>query len=157
MDAERLEFEDCRFDLTCGAGILHHLDLALAFKELSRTLKPSGRAVFLEPMGHNPLIRLYRWRTPEYRTQDEHPLLMSDLAIAHEHFGEVRANFFHLLALGAVPLRNRRGFTQIKSGLCAVDKFLLEHVPRLRKHAWIVVLEMADPHIHGPQDSSSGD
>jgi SAM-dependent methyltransferase len=148
MDAERLDFDDRRFDLICGVGILHHLDLAQAYRELSRALKASGRAVFLEPMGHNPLIRLYRWRTPEYRTEDEHPLLVSDLTAAREHFARVRANYFHLLALGAVPLRNTRVFGPVERGLHAVDDFLLERIPRLRKHAWMVVLEMADPKTH---------
>lgn len=129
MDGESLGFEDRRFDLICGTAILHHLDLTRAYSELSRTLKQGGRAVFLEPMGHNPLIRLYRKRTPEYRTQDEHPLLVSDLRAAREHFGRVRADFFHLLALGAVPLRNTRAFASVQRGLDAVDGFLLERVP----------------------------
>src|SRR5712692_5573664 len=58
MDAERLDFEDDSFDLICGVAILHHLDLQKALSEVSRTLRPGGLAVFLEPLGHNPAINL---------------------------------------------------------------------------------------------------
>ena len=157
MDGENLEFDDRRFDLTCGAAILHHLDLDSAYGELARTLKASGRAVFLEPMGHNPLMRLYRRRTPGYRTPDEHPLLISDLEVAREYFGSVRTSFFHLLALGAVPLHKTRAFGPVRHGLAALDHLLLDRVPLLRKHAWMVVLEMAEPKVQGSEDEASGD
>lgn len=73
MDAEEMEFENNSFDLVCGTGILHHLDLNKALKELVRVLKPEGKAIFVEPLGHNPIINLYRKLTPSLRTKDEHP------------------------------------------------------------------------------------
>ena len=60
-------------------------------REIARTLKPGGTALFIEPLGHNPAHQLYRRMTPSMRTADEHPLLQSDLASARRHFGEVRA------------------------------------------------------------------
>ena len=60
MNAEFLEFDDNSFDLICGTAILHHLDLTRAYSELARVLKPGGLAVFMEPLGHNPLINVYR-------------------------------------------------------------------------------------------------
>ncbi|MFZ9499844.1 MAG: class I SAM-dependent methyltransferase, partial [Bacteroidia bacterium] len=51
MNAESLEFEDNTFDMIVGSAILHHLDLDKAYAELSRCLKPGGRAVFIEPTG----------------------------------------------------------------------------------------------------------
>ncbi len=83
MNAECLEFEDESFDLVCGTGILHHLDLPKAFSEIARVLGKRGTAIFIEPMGHNPAIRLFRRLTPRLRTPDEHPLLMDDLALEH--------------------------------------------------------------------------
>ena len=80
MDAESLDFPDGSFDLVCSAAVLHHLDLRKAFREISRTLRPDGHAIFMEPLGHNPLINWYRRATPDLRTPDEHPLLMCDLA-----------------------------------------------------------------------------
>ena len=32
--------------------------------ELSRIIKPNGECIFQEPMGHNPIINLYRKLTP---------------------------------------------------------------------------------------------
>jgi SAM-dependent methyltransferase len=145
MPCEDLAFPDRSFDLICGGGILHHLDLTQAYPELSRTLRADGRAVFLEPMGHNPVINLYRRRTPELRTEDEHPLLQSDLAHAHSYFEEVEARFFNLLSLAAVPLRGRRGFERWNSALDLADQWLFRRLPRLRKHAWMVALMLSGP------------
>lgn len=46
-DAERLPFEDESFDLVLGHAVLHHIpDLARAFSEFHRVLRPSGVIVF---------------------------------------------------------------------------------------------------------------
>jgi SAM-dependent methyltransferase len=145
MDAEDMDFEDDSFDLVCGGGILHHLDLARAYRELSRVLRPSGSAIFVEPLGHNPLINRFRNRTPELRTPDEHPLLMADLRSAEECFGTVRARFFHLTGLVAVPLRDFSGFPRIVAALDAFDRALFRLVPPTRKYAWQVAIELAQP------------
>lgn len=79
MDAEKLAYEDSRYDMICGTSILHHLSLERAFDEIARVLAPGGFALFIEPLGHNPLINLYRKRTPALRTSDEHPLVMGDV------------------------------------------------------------------------------
>lgn len=44
------------FDFIVGISILHHLDLNLALKEISRVLKPKGKFVFSEPNMLNPQI-----------------------------------------------------------------------------------------------------
>ncbi|HET6448363.1 MAG TPA: class I SAM-dependent methyltransferase [Conexibacter sp.] len=45
--AEQLPFEDASFDLVLGHAILHHIpDLAQAFAEFHRVLKPGGTVVF---------------------------------------------------------------------------------------------------------------
>src|SRR5208283_2307916 len=74
-DAEKLDFEDGHFDIVVGSGILHHLDLKKSLHEIWRVLRPGGKAVFIEPLAHNPVIRLYRLITPSLRTRDEHPLV----------------------------------------------------------------------------------
>lgn len=46
-DAERLPFEDASFDLVLGHAVLHHIpDLAQAFSEFDRVLRPGGAIVF---------------------------------------------------------------------------------------------------------------
>src|SRR5437868_7345361 len=53
-DAESLPFEDESFDLVLGHAVLHHLpDLAAAFREFRRVLRPGGRVAFCgEPSRH---------------------------------------------------------------------------------------------------------
>jgi len=58
-DAEAMDFDDNRFDLIFGTSILHHLCLERAMKEISRVLKPDGKSIFIEPLGHNPFINLF--------------------------------------------------------------------------------------------------
>jgi ubiquinone/menaquinone biosynthesis C-methylase UbiE len=57
-DAERLPYEDERFDLVVGHAVLHHIpDLDRAFAEILRVLKPGGRFVFAgEPTRHGEFV-----------------------------------------------------------------------------------------------------
>jgi ubiquinone/menaquinone biosynthesis C-methylase UbiE len=145
MNAERLEFEDNSFDLICGTSIIHHLDLDRSSAELVRTLKPTGQAVFLEPLGHNPVINAFRRRTPGYRTSDEHPLLMRDLKFLARRFEVVDARFFHLISLAAYPFHSQRRFGTILRAFDRVDSSVFAVAPLLRRYAWIVVLTLGRP------------
>ncbi|MFM7032339.1 MAG: class I SAM-dependent methyltransferase, partial [Bacteroidota bacterium] len=94
MNAEILEFEDNTFDIIVGSAILHHLDLDKAYKELHRCLKPGGKAVFIEPTGHNPLLNWYRKLTPQLRTVDEKPMRRKDFRKAASYFSEVTVDYY---------------------------------------------------------------
>lgn len=142
MNAESLDFPDESFDVVCGVSIIHHLDLDKALSEVARVLRPNGRALFFEPLGHNPIINLYRTFTPRLRTADEHPLLMKDLGAMYERFGSVDAHFFHLTSLAAAPLAHSRLFSPVAGTLERFDGWLFEHVPRMRKHAWVAVIQL---------------
>jgi ubiquinone/menaquinone biosynthesis C-methylase UbiE len=149
MDAEQLEFADDSFNLVCGSGVLHHLDLNRAYAEVARVLEPTGIGVFEEPLGHNPAINAYRRRTPEMRTVDEHPLLMGDLALAERYFGEVNTRFFTLSSLAAVPLRNLPGFELVVRALDSVDRSLFRVAPAVRRYAWHVGITLRHPRPSG--------
>ena len=79
MDAHKLEFEENKFDLVIGNGILHHLDKIVAIKSIYKVLKPGGRLVFKEPLADNPLLKIFRFFTPKARTEDEEPFSKKDL------------------------------------------------------------------------------
>lgn len=145
MNAEALEFADHTFDVVCGRAILHHLDLDKALTELARVLKPEGSAIFIEPLGHNPLINLYRHLTPHLRTEDEHPLLMSDLKTMERYFGQLDLRFFHLQSLLAVPFGGLQGFERLLKLLDAADQGLFKLAHFTRRYAWTVVLTLSRP------------
>jgi SAM-dependent methyltransferase len=142
MDAETTSFGDETFDLVVGSGILHHLNLERAFAEIARILKPEGRAVFLEPLGHNPLINWYRRRTPELRTADEHPLLTSDLQGSKAFFRGQSVRYFHLSTLGAIAFAKTPIFDPLRRTLGSFDRLFFDVMPQSRKYAWMCVLEL---------------
>jgi len=145
MDAEKMNCPDDQFDLICGFGILHHLDLDLALGQLARVLKRDGRCIFLEPLGHNPAINLYRWMTPNLRTQDEHPLLLKDFAIFRTYFSDVDPLFVNLATLATLPFSCLPGSSKLVTRAAAVDKVLFKILPFTRRFAWNVVLIFSGP------------
>lgn len=144
-DAEDLPFGEGQFDVVCGQAILHHLDLERSLAEVARVLKPDGVAVFIEPLGHNPLINLYRARTPTMRTVDEHPLTARDLDALEHSFGRVDYSYFHLTSLAAVPFQRTPVFGPLVRTLEHLDRLLIRTVPRLARYSWRVVLELREP------------
>jgi SAM-dependent methyltransferase len=135
MNAEAMEFPDGAFDVAFGRGILHHLALERAYGELARVLKPGGVALFLEPLGHNPLVNWYRARTPELRTPDEHPLMRRDVALARRHFGRVEAVMAGLATPLAAMVERRLGVAGLLGAAEALDRALLA-LPGLKWQAW---------------------
>jgi ubiquinone/menaquinone biosynthesis C-methylase UbiE len=143
MNAERLELADSSFDNVHGSGVLHHLDLSVTLPELRRVLKPGGRLVFIEPLGHNPAINLFRRLTPSMRTADEHPLLTADLALLRQHFPSARFRYYHLTALLAALLHGTALQAPLLRVLSRLDTALLR-LPFLQRFAWVVVIDTGD-------------
>ncbi len=144
MNAENLEFAESSYDLICGSGILHHLDLDLAVNSLVKTLKPNGQAVFLEPLGHNFLINLYRRLTPTIRTEDEHPLLEKDLQAISRSFKQTKIRYFYLTSLAACFVVGKPGFKTLLRCCEFIDSLVLRF-PGIRQQAWLVLIELSGP------------
>lgn len=146
MDAEALEFPDNYFDFMMEYGVLHHLDLPKGMAELARVLKPGGSMVCTETLGHNPLIKWYRERTPELRTawEAKHILTKESFDIIGRHFGKIEMHFFHLATLGAVPFRRTPVFKVVLGALRGIDAVLLR-LPWMRWQAWQVVFKLSEP------------
>jgi SAM-dependent methyltransferase len=147
MNAEELSFPDDDFDAVGGLGVIHHLDIGRAIDNVTRVLKPDGSAFFVEPLGHNPLINLYRNRTPDERSADEHPLLEADLARVGERFEYFEPTYFHLLGLLAIPAIDRSFLDPLVRRLDDWDQALFRRSSRARKYAWIVGMEMSGPRV----------
>ncbi|MGD1919491.1 MAG: class I SAM-dependent methyltransferase [Pleurocapsa sp.] len=144
MNAENLEFADSSYDLICGSGILHHLDLKLATDSIVKTLKPSGKAIFIEPLGHNFLINLYRRLTPDIRSQDEHPLLNKDLNAIASNFKQSKIQYFYLTSLAASFIVRKPGFKTLL-GFCQWFDSILLKFPGIKQQAWMVLIELEQP------------
>lgn len=134
MSAEVMTFADSSFDLVFGRGILHHLDLKKCFGEVSRVLRRNGVAIFYEPMGHNPILNLYRRRTPHIRTPDEHPLLIADFALARRYFSRLDTTFYGLFSVASVFLDATANGIPYRLAK-AIDDFILR-VPIVGRYAW---------------------
>ena len=145
MNAEQLEFPDDTFDVVYGNGILHHLDLDRSLSEISRVLKPGGRMLFVEPSGHNPVINLYRRLTPSQRTEDEHPLMMSDLDLMRRYFSDVDAAHFHFTSLAALGLLKTKAFNPTADRLERLDQKMFERFPYTQRFGWMIVLDATTP------------
>jgi SAM-dependent methyltransferase len=145
MDAMDMTFPDERFDRVIGTGILHHLDLDRSFDELERVLKPGGRAIFLEPLGHNPALNLFRLLTPKLRTADEHPLTRSDLNALRRRFAVVRYRFFHVCSFFAIPFLPTRFFWPVLHRMDGLDRVLFRVLPPLRWWSWYATLVFEKP------------
>ena len=145
MSAETLEFADQTFDAIFGHSVLHHTEIPRTRREIYRLLKPGGRAVFLEPLDHNPLLALFRRLTPWRRTPTERPLCFADVLMFAEPFSGFEHREFYLLALAAfatVPLRNKRLFQATLGFLTSIDTLLLRRWPALGKHSWVIVMDL---------------
>jgi SAM-dependent methyltransferase len=152
MDAEHLEFPSDSFDLVCGTSIIHHLDVERAYGEVARVLKPGGVGIFLEALGHNPAINLYRRLTPALRTEDEHPLRVKDIFAGRRYFTSVESEHFALLSLAAMAVHGRPVFARLSEQLQRVDRAVFTAVPPLRRWSWMAVFKLAGPLKSAPED-----
>jgi len=146
MDAEALTFDDDSFDLIICSGVLHHLEINAAYRELSRVLRPGGKIIALEALGHNPAIAAYRKLTPKLRTEWEadHILTSSELTLAEDFFGKVTKRYFYLLSVIPISLGGRFGSDKLIKLTDKIDDVLLK-VPGIRKMAWQVVFTLEKP------------
>jgi SAM-dependent methyltransferase len=147
MDAENLTFPAGTFDMVIGEGILHHLNLDRSYQEIARVLAPGGKAVFMEPLGHNPAINLFRARTPHLRTADEHPLMKRDLDLARTYFGECSFRYYHLTSLASMALLKTRLFWPSVRMLDRVDRALFAMLPPLGLLGWYAIMILERPRI----------
>ena len=141
-NAEAMQLPAKHVDVVVGSGIVHHLDIPKAMREVRRVLAPGGVAIFAEPLAHNPFVNWYRRRTPELRTADEHPLTVTDLRVVARNFSSSKVTYFGLIA-PALGLLSRvssptNPFTRF---VWRLDQ-LVCRIAFVRRFAWYCVLEV---------------
>ncbi len=136
---ENIPYADESFDFIFGRAILHHLEADLGWSEISRVLKPGGKAVFVEPMGMNPILNFVRDHVtyPHKNPRGaDHPLTYSDIHTWGQGFREFRFQEIQLLSM----LERGLGFGKQLLFLRKLDDFLLRHLPFLRRFCRYVVM-----------------
>tara|TARA_Y100000768_G_C23892753_1_gene640999 strand:+ start:240 stop:983 length:744 start_codon:yes stop_codon:yes gene_type:complete len=98
-NCEKTQFEKNSFDIVYGTGILHHLEFNKCLDEICRILKSNGSLIFIEPLGTNPFINLYRKLTPNSRSKDEHPLVDKDFEYIKNKFVDINIRYYGFLTL----------------------------------------------------------
>ncbi|MEO5589211.1 MAG: class I SAM-dependent methyltransferase [Gemmatimonadaceae bacterium] len=127
-------------------GMLHHLDLTRALPELARIMRPGGRVLCVEALSYNPVIQLYRDRTPGLRTdwEKKHILGMREVRMAEEWFRVENVKFFLMASPLATFLPRgplRRGGLAIGHAIDAVAT----RIPGLQLWSWQFAFELVKP------------
>lgn len=123
--------------------MLHHVDLTRAFPELARVMDTGGRILCVEAFSGNPIIQLYRDRTPALRTEWEktHILGLHEVEYAKHWFKVENIRFF----LMAAPLATLLPAGSIRAGFLrvghAIDR-IATRIPGLQRLSWQFAFEL---------------
>lgn len=143
--AEALPFRDGSFHRAYTKSVIIHTRIPDAASELSRTMKPDGRGVFIEPLTRNPFVNLYRatlapkiWREiTTYFTQRE-------VEIVTKPFASSKTRYFYWVSFAAFALqfgvRAPALFRAVLRPLWGFDRWLFRVFPRLARDAWFVAI-----------------
>jgi len=144
MAAENLSFPDNSFDLIIGSAILHHTDIVPTLKHIHRTLRPGGRAIFIEPMNQNIVLRFWRRLTPWRRSPTERALKTEDLDCVRSVFNDADFHFFGLTSIFTkgllIAFPKNRPLASANRLLERLDVALLRPLPFLGKFSAVTVL-----------------
>ena len=139
---EQLPFADESFGLVFGKAILHHLDVNVGWPDLYRVIKQGGRAVFIEPMGMNPILNLVRNQIPyphKHPRGADRPLTYVEIRGWGGAFTQFLYREIQLLSM----LERGLGFQKRIPQLRRLDALLLERLPWLRRYCRYVVMYFA--------------
>ena len=137
--AEELPFRDERFDMAFGTSVLHHLEVDRAGPELTRVIKPGGKAFFREPMGMNPVLRFARDHLPyPYKTPRgaDRPLSYREIEAWGRGFSRYWFRECQLLSM----IERGFGFNHRFPRLRRFDDAALSRFPALRRWARLVAI-----------------
>jgi ubiquinone/menaquinone biosynthesis C-methylase UbiE len=145
-DCERLPFPDHTFDIVMSCGVLSCLNLRDGLSEVARVLRPDGRAIFVDTLGHNPVMNLRRrwatWRGHRTGWTTRHILTVADLRIFDQQFNRCSVRPFDLATL--LLARCSWHGDWLLQAVSAVDRWMLEHTA-LNRLAFKVVVEVSGP------------
>ena len=148
MDAENLIFDDNTFDMVLSYGSLSYLDLAKALHEFCRVIKPTGKVVIVDTLGHNPIMNYNRRKHVKKGLRQQyhydHILKSKDIKFIASHFKEAEVRYFDLLTVAVFPFRSIPGMKILRTILGKFDSVILQ-IPYLNRLAFKVVITLSKP------------
>lgn len=157
--ADKMPFPDESFDIVYAANLLHHVDIEATIKEAKRVLRSGGMLISWDPLAHNPIINIYRRMAMGVRTEDEHPIKMSQMSLFKKHFREVKYETFWFTTLliflkfyfiDHVDPNKERYWKKILIDAKKLEKFyrrlekidmaILKALPFLKRYCWNIVV-----------------
>ena len=138
-NCEKTSFENNSFNIVYGTGILHHLQIEKCLDEIYRILKSNGNLIFIEPLGTNPIINLYRKLTPSSRSKDEHPLAGKDFKYINKKFIDTKIKYYGFLTLIFFPFYRSSNRSKLFRLLAALDQYLFK-LKFFQLFAWSVLI-----------------
>ena len=158
--ADSFNIDDAIFyDYIYAGNLLHHVDIEKTINLCKSKLSEGGKLITWDPLAYNPVINIYRLLAKNVRTEDEHPLKMSDIQIFKNNFKSVKVKYFWLSTLiifilmyifqGKNPNKERfwkvviseeKKWRWLYVPLERIDNLLLKYIPVLRPLCWNVVI-----------------
>ena len=130
-------------DVVFGMGVLHHLDLRRAAREVRRVLRKGGKAIFKEPVRNSKLMGWVRGLIP-YHAPDislfERPLTDAEIEEFADGYSHYHAKAFLLPSArlaGILPL-----LRNYADSLYRIDGAILSKFPALAHYGMVRVVEM---------------
>ncbi|HEY3082086.1 MAG TPA: class I SAM-dependent methyltransferase [Chloroflexota bacterium] len=142
-DAAHMPFRERAFDLTFSRFVIAHIDTDALGPELARVLRPGGRAVLVEPLSGNPLVRLYRRFAPTgcRETAPRYVSLGAVRRMAASFPRGWRHREFYIFSVIALALRGTPLFRPASWLLQLVESPFTTCGP-LRGLCWVLVAEL---------------
>ena len=115
------------------------MNFSKCLDEIFRILKPNGTLLFIEPLGTNPIINLYRKFTPKARSKDEHPLINKDILLIQKKYKDVKIRYYGFLTLFFFPFYKNPQKSYLFKALKNIDQFLFRF-KICRIMAWSILI-----------------
>jgi SAM-dependent methyltransferase len=132
-----------------GRAVLHHVDFQEVLPRLYHdNLLPGGLMAFFEPLGANPLMRLYWGASRHLHTPDERPFYPRDLRWIRTHLGDLEILPVDLLQI-PVSVLSSLVFKRVENPLTrfadGIDRRLTSRIPALSPYCKSAVFFIHKP------------
>ncbi len=152
-----------KYDIIYAGNLFHHVNIEESLTQLSLHMHKDTILICWEPVDYNPLINMYRRIARKVRSDDEHPIRLSDIEIFRRHFKSVHTEWFWLTTTAIFIIMFLTGSNPNKTRywkkvlyeedtwkwlyvpLERLDRLLLVLLPFLRPLCWNVIITGVSP------------